>query len=292
MNGRPLAPTVATFSIVATDGVDWGVAVASKFLAVGAVVPAAAAAVGAVATQAMSNASYKRRGLALLAQGRYAADVVELLTENDPDRHRRQVGVVDRDGGAASYTGSQCLEWAGGDTATGCACQGNLLAGPEVVEAMLSNFGSADGPLSGRLLAALAAGDLAGGDRRGRQSAALLVVRADGGYGGFDDRMIDLRVDDHRQPIAELERLLRSWRTLFERPDPATLLAAGPDLVARIRRALIERGLVRADRGQEEVMDAFEAWAKTENLEERWAGRSLIDPAVLSHLEGSPDPSL
>jgi uncharacterized Ntn-hydrolase superfamily protein len=290
MNGRPLALTVATFSIVATDGVDWGVAVASKFLAVGAVVPAAAAAVGAVATQAMSNASYKRRGLALLAQGRYAAEVVELLTKSDPDRDRRQLGVVDRDGGAASYTGSQCLEWAGGGTATGCACQGNLLAGPEVVDAILSNFGSADGPLSGRLLAALAAGDRAGGDRRGRQSAALLVVRADGGYGGFDDRMIDLRVDDHRQPIAELERLLRRWWTLFERPDAATLLPAGPELVERIRRALVERGLDGADAGQEQVMDAFERWAKTENLEERWADSSLIDPAVLSLLEGRPEP--
>jgi uncharacterized Ntn-hydrolase superfamily protein len=291
MNGRPLPPSVSTFSIVATDGVDWGVAVASKFLAVGAVVPAAAAAVGAVATQAMSAASYKRRGLALLAQGRYAVEVVELLTKSDLDRDRRQLGVVDRDGGAASYTGSQCLEWAGGGTATGCACQGNLLAGPEVVDAMLGNFGSADGPLSARLLAALAAGDQAGGDRRGRQSAALLVVRADGGYGGFDDRMIDLRVDDHRQPIAELERLLRSWGTLFERPDAAIRLPAGPELVDRIRRALVERGLVGAAADQGEVMDAFETWAKTENLEERWADRGLINPVVLSLLEDRPDPS-
>jgi uncharacterized Ntn-hydrolase superfamily protein len=285
MDGHPLAPRIATFSIVATDGLDWGVAVASKFLAVGSVVPSAAASVGAVATQAMANASYKRRGLALLGRGRNAAEVVELLTGSDHDSGKRQLGVVDRDGGAATFTGLECLGWAGGVTGRGCACQGNLLAGPQVVEALLDTFTSCTGPLSDRLLAALGAADAAGGDRRGRQSAALLVVRPDGGYGGFDDRMIDLRVDDSELPIKELTRLLQRWRLLFERPDPATLLPIAQGLVERIRRGLLGRGMLVDGADQEAILDAFELWARTENLEERCPDRNRVDPSVLSFLE-------
>ena len=183
----PRGPLVATFSVVATDGHDWGVAVASKFLAVGSAVPAARAEVGALATQAMANTSYKTLGMELLEAGRPASEVVEALTGDDDERESRQLGVVDRNGGAATNTGSKCFEWAGGRTGQGCACQGNILAGPEVVDALLTVFESSLGELADRLLAALTAADKAGGDRRGRQSAALLVVRQKGGYRGLDD---------------------------------------------------------------------------------------------------------
>ncbi|MGH3369774.1 MAG: DUF1028 domain-containing protein [Nocardioidaceae bacterium] len=201
-----------TFSIVArsADGQSWGVAVASKFLAVGSVVPAAVAEVGAVATQAEANVAYKGQALAHLDEGATAAVALQRLLEEDPGRADRQVGIVDVDGNAASHTGDRCFDWAGGLTDRDVAIQGNILTGPEVVEAMRTAWdATADQPdLSRRLLAALVAGDRAGGDRRGRQSAALLVVREGAGYGGHDDVAVDLRVDDHPDPCVELGRLL------------------------------------------------------------------------------------
>ncbi|WP_435743943.1 DUF1028 domain-containing protein [Nocardioides sp. SYSU DS0663] len=205
-----------TFSIVArsADGESWGVAVASKFLAVGAVVPAAVAEVGAVATQADANVAYKGLALSHLDEGATAPVALERLLEEDPGRDDRQVGIVDVDGGAASHTGVACLDWAGSVVGDGFAIQGNVLTGPEVVEAMRAAYEGSDpaAPLGRRLLAALAAGDAAGGDRRGRQSAALLVVREGAGYGGNDDIEVDLRVDDAAScgddPVAEIARLL------------------------------------------------------------------------------------
>src|SRR5512144_367126 len=201
-----------TFSIVArsADGQSWGVAVASKFLAVGSVVPAAVAGVGALATQADANVAYKGQALSHMDEGATASVALQRLIEEDPGREHRQVGIVDVDGGASTHTGRECFDWAGGVTAAGVAIQGNILTGPEVVEAMKAAWdASADEhDLGRRLLAVLAAGDQAGGDRRGRQSAALLVVRDGAGYGGGDDVAVDLRVDDHADPVTELGRLL------------------------------------------------------------------------------------
>lgn len=201
-----------TFSIVArsADGESWGVAVASKFLAVGSAVPAAVAGVGAVATQADANVAYKGLALAHLDEGATASVALQQLLEEDDGRDHRQVGIVDNDGNAASHTGRECISWAGGVTGEGYAIQGNCLAGSEVVAAMEETWlgGDPATPLAHRLLAALAAGDAAGGDKRGRQSAALLVVRDGAGYAGRDDVAVDLRVDDHPAPVDELARLL------------------------------------------------------------------------------------
>lgn len=207
-------PPVATFSIAAWDpeAKEYGVAVASRFLAVGHVVPWVAADAGAIATQAWANTSFGPKGLALLRAGKPATDVLAELLAADPQAARRQVGIVDAKGGVAAHTGDGCMAWAGHRTGEGFACQGNILAGPQVVEAMAAAFPKARGDLADRLLAALAAGDRAGGDSRGRQSAALYVARAEGGYSGFNDRLIDLRVDDHADPVTELARLNRLHR--------------------------------------------------------------------------------
>lgn len=210
----PKPPPVATFSIVAFDPKtgDLGVAVQSRFLGVGSVVPWAKAGVGAVATQAWANMRYGPEGLALLEGGKDAAAAVAALTGADADRDRRQVGIVDAKGRAAAYTGAGCLAWAGHRAGEHFTAQGNILAGEKVVDAMADGFAAADGELADRLVEALAAGQRAGGDKRGQQSAALLVVRKDGGYGGNNDRYIDLRVEDHEKPIDELKRLLGAWR--------------------------------------------------------------------------------
>ena len=212
----PLLP--ATFSIVAYDSTaeEWGVAVESKFLAVGAVVPWAKAGVGAIATQAWGNTTYGPQGLALLQMGIPAQKVVEILTSQDQDRDQRQLGVVDAQGRAAAWTGDGCLSWAGHIVGQGFSVQGNILAGRQVVEKMAESFRSSRGTLGRRLIAALRAGQVAGGDKRGSQSAALLVVRKGGGYSGFNDRFIDLRVDDHPHPIEELERLYNLHEQTFQ----------------------------------------------------------------------------
>lgn len=204
------APQIATFSIVARDPEtgDYGVAVQSRYFAVGAVVPHAAAGTGAVATQARGNLLYGPQGLELLGRGASAADTLARLLAGDPLRDERQVGIVDRVGAAATYTGPKCLAWAGGKTGAGYAVQGNLLAGPQVVEAIAAAYETATGDFASRLVTAIEAGQAAGGDARGRQSAALLVARAQGGYLGLTDRYVDLHVEDHVTPIRELRRLL------------------------------------------------------------------------------------
>ncbi len=209
---RAEAPKEGTFSIVAYDPVnqDWGVAVASKFFAVGAVVPWAKAGVGAIATQAFANTSFGPRGLALLEQGADAEAAVKILVASDSGRAQRQVGIVDAKGGAATYTGEKCNAWAGGVEGVNFVCQGNILTGEKVVKAIAKALETGKGELAERLMAALEAGDAAGGDSRGRQSAAILVVRPGGGYGGWNDRYLDIRVDDHPQPIKELRRMLET----------------------------------------------------------------------------------
>lgn len=199
-----------TFSIVAFDEAtgDLGIAVASRVLAVGAVVPWARAGVGAVATQSYANTTYGPKGLDMMDGGQTAEETLAALLDADPDRENRQVGVVDAQGGVANHTGSKCLVWAGARSGTGYTCQGNILAGEQVVAAMADAYEKTRGELADRLMAALAAGDAAGGDKRGRQSAAILVVRQGAGYAGFNDRYVDLRVDDHRDPVHELDRLV------------------------------------------------------------------------------------
>ncbi len=213
-------PPVATFSIVAVDPDtgEIGVAVQSKIVGVGSIVPFAKAGVGAVATQSFANTGYGPLGLLALQSDLDPDQTIKLLTENDPLHPSRQVGVISADGEAATFTGDDCHGWAGGLTGENYAVQGNILTGPEVVEAMARAFEEAEGVLAERLIASLAAGQEAGGDKRGRQSASLLIVRESWGYGGIDDRFRDVRVDDHATPIAELERVYRLHRELFPRP--------------------------------------------------------------------------
>lgn len=281
---------VATFSIVAADPVagEFGVAVASKFLAVGAVVPWAQAGVGAVATQSYANVSFGPRGLELMASGLSASEALERLLADDPQRELRQVGLVDARGQAATFTGSGCHPWAGGRTGPGYAAQGNILTGPEVVDAMIQAFEATEGPLAVRLLAALAAGDRAGGDRRGRQSAALLVVKPGGGYGGYTDRYIDLRVDDHTDPVAELERLYRIWRLYFEKPSPEQRLPLHGDLLVELQELMRVLGYYQGPaHGQwdEATRRAYATLIGNENFEERIPlDADWIDRAVLEYL--------
>lgn len=284
---------VATFSIVACDldKAEWGVAVQSRFFGVGPVVPWAAAKVGAIATQAYANTSYGPRGLDLLRLGLSAEEVVAVLTRDDPGRSQRQLGIIDREGRAAAYTGGECLDFAGHRVGPNYACQGNILAGPAVVEEMARSFEESPGvPLADRLLRSLVAGQAAGGDRRGMQSAALHVVRPEGGYGGFTDRCITLNVDDHQSPIAELGRLLRLQRLYFTRPDPTSLLPIEGAVRTELEDALQKLGY-HAPGGNLGV--ALERYASTENFEERYAGPDAVDPALLAYLreQASAKPS-
>lgn len=230
-----------TFSIVAYDAdtATWGVAVQSRFISVGSVVPFAEAGAGAVATQALANVAYGPDGLALLRQGLSASDVVRRLTEADPGRDERQLGVVDAKGGAAAFTGPKCMDWAGHEVGHGFACQGNILFGPNVVRAMARTYESTGGDILDRLLAALAAGQREGGDRRGMQSAALYVVRKGGGYRGGNDRWVDLRVDEHPSPIEELRRIFQIYdMTMLSREDPASLLVIEGDVAKGLQHDL------------------------------------------------------
>ncbi|MGA7477130.1 MAG: DUF1028 domain-containing protein [Thermoplasmata archaeon] len=234
-------PRFGTFSIVAYDRetATWGVAVQSKFISVGSVVPFGEAGVGAIATQALANVAYGPEGLALLRQELAAPEVVRRLTEADAGREERQLGVVDAKGGSASFTGSKCMEWAGHVVGNGFACQGNILFSSEVVQAMARTYESTGGDILDRLLAALAAGQREGGDRRGMQSAALYAVRKGGGYGGGNDRWVDIRVDEHPSPIEELKRVFQIYdMTMLNREDPATLLGIEGDVARGLQHDL------------------------------------------------------
>ena len=280
---------VATFSIAAFDPEtdSMGVAVQSKFLAVGSVVPWARAGVGAVATQAMANFNYGPRGLGLMAEGRTAEETVESLTSADEGRDHRQLGVVDARGRAASYTGSGCFDWAGGVTGEHYAAQGNILVGPETVDAMARAYEGTDGDLAARLLAALGAGQEAGGDSRGEQSAALLVVREGGGYGGDNDRVIDLRVDDHPHPIEELIRIRDLHTLYFGETVPEDVVAIDGDVREQVVASLRKLGYLREDAPDDEALyGALTVFVGTENFEEREQARGYLDRAVLEFMRG------
>jgi uncharacterized Ntn-hydrolase superfamily protein len=272
---------VATYSIVACDleAGQWGVAVESKFLAVGSVVPWAEPHVGAIATQSYANPRYGPDGLTLLREGRSAQEVVEALTSADEDRAQRQLGVVDATGQAATFTGDGCHDWAGGRTGERYTAQGNILVSEATVDALALAFeANPHLPLAERLLECLAAAQAAGGDRRGQQSAALLVVEKDAGYANLSDTVVDLRVDDHERPISELNRLLTLHRQFFGVTPEDDWLDVDEALAAELRDRLSKLGY------EDELDRSFVDWAGTENLEERVDGVRRIDPVVLDAL--------
>src|SRR3990170_1022796 len=262
-----------TFSIVAFDPKtkDLGVAVESKFIAVGSVVPWVEAGVGAIATQSWANTTYGPRGLAFLRKGAHPKDILKRLVRVDENAAQRQVGVVDARGRAAAFTGDECFEWAGHVVGRTYAVQGNILTGEEVVKAMARAFESTDGDLPVRLLAGLTAGQKAGDDRRGQQSAALLVVRKRGGYGGFNDRWIDVRVDDHPAPIEELIRVFNLYDvTLLNREDPRDVVELTPARLREVQAGLARLGFHKGPatgKWDRRTRAAFEAWAGMNNFE-------------------------
>jgi uncharacterized Ntn-hydrolase superfamily protein len=271
---------VATYSIAACDleAEQWGVATQSKFLAVGSVVPWAEPHVGAIATQAYANPRYGQDGLALLREGLSAGEVVDRLTSADDGRDHRQLGIVDREGGSATFTGRECLDWAGGHRGRCYAAQGNILVSAETVEAMAATFEASDGPLVERLLDCLDAAQAAGGDRRGQQSAAVLVVEKDGGYAKLSDTIVDLRVEDHERPLQELRRLYRLHDALFGETPRHKWLDVDDALAGELRERLTRLGY------EGELEEAFNRWAGNVNLEERVDGIEQIDPVVLAEL--------
>jgi uncharacterized Ntn-hydrolase superfamily protein len=282
---------IATFSIVAFDSktAELGVAVQSKFLSVGAVVPWLECGVGALATQAWANTTYGPRGLEMLRDGASSAQTIARLTANDAQREDRQIGIVDAAGNAACFTGERCIEWAGGYAGDGFATQGNCLAGPGVVSELARAYRETGGSLADRLLASLMAAQRAGGDKRGQQSAALAIVKPGGGYGGFNDRYVDLRVDDHPRPIDELARLLELHKLYFFAPEPADVLpideSLGRVLVAELRRVgkLPATGSESFD---EVARAALVAFMHVENLENRVRDDKAIDRQTLEYLLG------
>lgn len=281
-----------TFSIVGRDPNtgDLGIAVQSKFLGVGAVVPWARAGIGAVATQSYANTSYGPRGLDLLAQGRDANGALAELLASDENAAQRQVGIVDAQGRSATHTSPGCHAWAGGVTGPNFAAQGNILVGEATVTAMAETFQQATGELWHRLVTALAAAQQAGGDSRGQQSAALLVVREGGGYAGFNDRMIDLRIDDAPHPIEELARILALHELLFLRPRPEDLQPIDGHIAAELQQLLTRsgdyHGAITGDY-DEATFKALETYGGRENLEERLLhdpADARLDPKVLAYL--------
>ena len=279
----------STFSIVALDGStgELGIGVASKFLAVGAAVPWARIGAGALATQAWANLSYGPTGLELLEQGVPAEEAVRRLTEPDDNREHRQVGIVDRRGNAAAWTGKDCFNWAGHRIGKGHTCQGNILTGAAVVDAMAETFERTGGPLPERLLAALESGQAEGGDSRGQQSAALYVVKEKGSYGGFIDRYVDLRVDDHHTPIAELRKLLEMHRLYFGATEPTNLTRLAGNVAREVQRILARLGYYAGEvTGVYDLKtkEAFRKFCSVENFEERWRDDHFADREILNFM--------
>ncbi|HTX03204.1 MAG TPA: DUF1028 domain-containing protein [Candidatus Acidoferrales bacterium] len=277
----------STFSIVAADlaAGELGVAVQSKFLAVGAAVPWLEGGVGAVATQAWANTSYGPRGLALLRAGSSPREAIDVLVAEDEGRSRRQIGIVDARGKSATYTGEECTDWAGGVCGDGFAAQGNILAGSAVVDGLVDGFLRTQGTLAQRLLAALRAAQRAGGDKRGQQSAALVVVKPNGGYGGYNDRYIDLRVDDALEPIEQLAHLLDLHNLYFAPPKPADILKIDDAIGAELVDILVKFGALAKGHRQfdKAAFDAFERMMGVENLEERLRNDGTVDRQTLEY---------
>jgi uncharacterized Ntn-hydrolase superfamily protein len=279
----------STFSIVACDlrSQAWGIAVASKFPAVGAVVPWAKARTGAIATQALANTTFGPRGLELLASGLSADETLSKLLTRDRGREERQVGLVDAKGKAASFTGKSCSAWAGGLTGPGYAIQGNILAGAEVVSEMEHAFLEAKGELPERLFTSLERGSRAGGDRRGRQSAAMLVVKQKAGYGGYNDRWVDCRVDDHLNPIGRLGELLELHRLYFGKSSRSQKVKLEGKVVKEIQIIMKGLGYYTPTHGNydDATREAFRAFIDNENFEERAnPDEGWIDRPVLEYL--------
>jgi uncharacterized Ntn-hydrolase superfamily protein len=275
-----MAEVITTYSIAACDleAGQWGVATQSKFLGVGSVVPWAEPGVGAIATQAYANPRYGPDGLARLREGLSAQEVVDRLTAADDGRAHRQVGVVDGQGRGASFTGDECMDWAGGRTGDGYAAQGNILVSAETVDAIAETFERAQGTLAERLLDCLDAAQAAGGDRRGQQSAALLVVERDGGYAGLSHEVVDLRVDEHERPLEELRRIYVMHQAIFGKTPADEWLDVDEQLAGELRERLARIGY------DGELDEAFLRWTGNENLEERVDGIARIDPVVLEEL--------
>lgn len=288
MKGKNLWDVVATYSIVAYDpeADELGVAVQSKFIAVGAVVPWAEAGVGAVATQSWCNTSFGPKGLALLKEGLSPQEAIDMLVAEDEGRDYRQVGIVDAKGRSASFTGKECFPWAGGITGPNFACQGNILVNENTITDMADTFQKTKGDLASRLLAALTGAQNAGGDSRGKQSASLLVVKPEGGYGGFNDRYIDLRVDDHPEPIEELIRLHELYKLYFYKTKPDDVLAIEGDVFAQIISSLKKLDYFNgtAEKWTPELQQALHKYYLIENFDERIAEDGYIDREVLKFM--------
>lgn len=276
-----------TFSIVGYDPKEkeWGIAVQSKFLGVGAVVPFAKAGIGAVATQSYANTSYGPRALQLMEEGKTAEETLEIITKDDPEKELRQVGLLDSMGNPATFTGEGCYNWAGGMIGPHFAAQGNILVDEKTVEAMGQTFISTDGTLAERLLAALNSGQAAGGDSRGQQSAALLVVKEAGGYGGFNDRYIDLRVDDHSEPITELIRIYHLQQLYFAPSKAVRITAIEGEIKEELVRELTRLDYLKAGQGDEQLLKALTAFIHTENFEVREQEAGKIDLDVLVYMK-------
>jgi uncharacterized Ntn-hydrolase superfamily protein len=283
-----LLKPITTFSIVARDTStgDFGVAVASKFLAVGSAVAFAEANVGAIATQSYANTSYGPRTIAGLKAGLTLESIHQSFATTDDNHAQRQYGLVDAKGNSITFTGDACHPWAGGIAKKNLAIQGNILAGPQVVEKMLETYETSTLAFPEKLLTALQAGDDAGGDKRGKQSAALLVMREQGGYGGFDDRLVDLRVDDHPTPIPELARLLKLHHLYFDKPLGENILKIQGEVAERLTNVLVKAGHLGSLQLWSETSEkALRDLAGIENVEERMLEPGLVDKMVLEHLE-------
>jgi len=289
-HSSPRSAQPSTFSIVARDpeNGDLGIIVQSKFPAVGAIVPWAIAEVGAVASQAWANASYGPRGLELMGGGKSAQETLKILIGDDEKIAHRQVGIVDSKGRAVAHTGNECMEWAGHVVGAGYTCQGNILSGEDVVNDMAEAFEGAEGDLIDRLFAALNAGQAAGGDRRGLQSAAILVVRTEGGYEGGNDRYVDVRVDEHPSPIKELERIFGIYdMTLLQREDPSRLLTIEGDLAFKTQAALVALGHldeVLPDEFPQAASSALQEFMNINNFENKARDDGTIWQSVLECL--------
>lgn len=278
---------VNTFSIVGFDPKtgELGVAVASKFLAVGAIVPWAKAGVGAVATQSWANPLYGKEGIELMESGKSAEEAIKILTENDERKAFRQVGIVDAKGNSATFSGRECYEWAGGIAGKNFACQGNILTGSGVVEVMAESFQSSEGDLATRLLKALAKGEEAGGDKRGKQSASLLIVKENGGYGGVTDRYLDLRVDDHKEPVNELLRLFNLHQLYFKKTEPGDILTVEGSLKEELAAALYDLSFLKVENPtDDQLLDALQDYHLIENFDERVQDRGKVDLKVVDHI--------